>query len=143
MGLTIIRPIFKTCNLESRRVAKASTPKWISKLPCFSRHLSDRPARGIIPTALLIPHTPARRITRLPCAIETCDLTKQFPRTKGLRGLLPGSCPARLVTAVDGVSLTVEQGELFGLLGPNGAGKTTLIKLLCTLIVPTAGTARV
>jgi len=79
----------------------------------------------------------------LPFAIETCDLTKQFPRTKGLRGLLPGSRPARLVTAVDGVTLSVERGELFGLLGPNGAGKTTLIKLLCTLIVPTAGTARV
>jgi ABC-2 type transport system ATP-binding protein len=48
-----------------------------------------------------------------------------------------------MVTAVDKVNLTVEQGELFGLLGPNGAGKTTLIKLLCTLIVPTAGTARI
>jgi ABC-2 type transport system ATP-binding protein len=41
------------------------------------------------------------------------------------------------------VSLTIRQGELFGLLGPNGAGKTTLVKLLCTLIVPSSGTARI
>jgi ABC-2 type transport system ATP-binding protein len=79
----------------------------------------------------------------LPLAIETFELTKQFPRNKGLRGLLPGSRHLPTVTAVDRVNLTVEQGELFGLLGPNGAGKTTLIKLLCTLIVPTGGTARV
>ncbi len=45
--------------------------------------------------------------------------------------------------AVDGVSFTVEQGEIFGLLGPNGAGKSTLIRMLTTLLPPTAGTARV
>ncbi len=42
-----------------------------------------------------------------------------------------------------GVSFAVEQGELFGLLGPNGAGKTTTIKMLITLLLPTAGNARV
>ena len=47
------------------------------------------------------------------------------------------------VEAVRGVSFTVEAGELFGLLGPNGAGKTTTIKMLITLLLPTAGTARV
>jgi ABC-2 type transport system ATP-binding protein len=46
-------------------------------------------------------------------------------------------------TAVDGVSFTVEPGELFGFLGPNGAGKTTTISVLCTLLHPTAGVARV
>ena len=46
-------------------------------------------------------------------------------------------------TAVDGVSFTVEQGEIFGFLGPNGAGKTTTIHMLCTLLRPTAGTAKV
>src|SRR5947209_1197591 len=46
-------------------------------------------------------------------------------------------------TAVDGVSFAVETGELFGFLGPNGAGKTTTISILCTLLRPTAGTARV
>jgi ABC-2 type transport system ATP-binding protein len=45
--------------------------------------------------------------------------------------------------AVNGVSLDVQQGELFGLLGPNGAGKTTFIKLLCTMIVPSSGTASI
>jgi ABC-2 type transport system ATP-binding protein len=47
------------------------------------------------------------------------------------------------ITAVDGISFAVEQGEVFGLLGPNGAGKTTTIRVLTTLLRPTAGRARV
>jgi len=47
------------------------------------------------------------------------------------------------IEAVRGVSFSIEPGELFGLLGPNGAGKTTTIKMLITLLIPTAGTARV
>jgi ABC-2 type transport system ATP-binding protein len=47
------------------------------------------------------------------------------------------------VLAVAGVSFTVGEGEVFGLLGPNGAGKSTTIKMLCTLLAPTRGTARV
>src|SRR5256714_1035629 len=46
-------------------------------------------------------------------------------------------------TAVDGISFAVEEGEIFGLLGPNGAGKSTLIRMLVTLLPPTAGTALV
>jgi ABC-2 type transport system ATP-binding protein len=47
------------------------------------------------------------------------------------------------VTAVSDVSLTIPEGELFGLLGPNGAGKTTLVKMLCTLILPSSGSAKI
>src|SRR5947208_9082523 len=47
------------------------------------------------------------------------------------------------VEAVRGVSFEIGEGELFGLLGPNGAGKTTTIKMLITLLIPTAGTASV
>jgi len=47
------------------------------------------------------------------------------------------------LTAVDGIDLNVEHGELFSLLGPNGAGKTTTIKMLCCLLKPTGGTATI
>ncbi len=59
--------------------------------------------------------------------VETSDLTKIF-------GTL---------TAVDRVSLKIDEGEVFGLLGPNGAGKTTLLMMLSTLLKPTSGSAAV
>jgi ABC-type multidrug transport system ATPase subunit len=46
-------------------------------------------------------------------------------------------------TAADGVTFRIRRGEIFGLLGPNGAGKSTTFKMLCGLLTPTAGTARV
>src|SRR5437667_2308094 len=46
-------------------------------------------------------------------------------------------------TAVDGISFSVEHGEIFALLGPNGAGKSTLIRMLTTLLPATSGTATI
>ena len=47
------------------------------------------------------------------------------------------------LVAVNGLCLSIQRGEMFGLLGPNGAGKSTTIKMLTTLLPPTAGTALV
>ncbi len=51
--------------------------------------------------------------------------------------------PGRDTSALDGVSLTVERGEILGLLGPNGAGKSTLVGCATTPVVPTAGQVRI
>src|SRR5215470_2952917 len=57
--------------------------------------------------------------------------------TKSFRDLRRGQ-----VLAVDRVSFEARPGEIFGLLGPNGAGKTTIMRILCTVLRPTGGTAR-
>jgi ABC-2 type transport system ATP-binding protein len=59
--------------------------------------------------------------------VETKDLTRRFGK----------------FTAVDALTLSVRAGEVFGLLGPNGAGKSTVIKMLTTLLPPTAGSAQI
>lgn len=60
-------------------------------------------------------------------AVEVKDLTRKFGR----------------FTAVDKVSFSVQKGEIFGFLGANGAGKTTTIRMLCGLLLPSSGLARV
>ena len=45
--------------------------------------------------------------------------------------------------AVDGISFSLDKGEIFGFLGPNGAGKTTTVKLLCGMLAPSGGECRV
>ena len=74
-------------------------------------------------------------------AIETTELSKQFSSSSIHRWVTRRD--GATVHAVQAVSLRVEPGQIFGLLGPNGAGKTTLIKMLCTLIIPAHGSARV
>jgi ABC-2 type transport system ATP-binding protein len=60
-------------------------------------------------------------------SVEAHGLTRDFGTTR----------------ALDGATFTVAAGEIFGLLGPNGAGKTTTMRILLTLLKPTAGTARI
>jgi ABC-2 type transport system ATP-binding protein len=71
-------------------------------------------------------------------AIEVSDLRRVY---KTVIGVIRRR--TKEVIAVDGISFDVRQGELFGLLGPNGAGKTTTVKMLTTLLIPSAGSARV
>src|SRR6478609_2651820 len=63
--------------------------------------------------------------------IEVRDLSKEFPGANGPK------------MAVDAIHFTVRPGEVFGLLGPNGAGKTTTLRMLCTVLQPTGGSANV
>ena len=76
-------------------------------------------------------------------AIETIDLTKRFRMPRALRAMAAGRFDVPERVAVDDVSLSIPQGQVFGLLGQNGAGKTTLVRMLTTLLLPTSGTARI
>jgi ABC-2 type transport system ATP-binding protein len=76
----------------------------------------------------------ATSATQAEAVVEITGLTKDYE---------VGFAKKRKVRALDGLSLEVRRGEIFGFLGPNGAGKTTTIKLLMRLIYPTAGSARI
>ena len=67
-------------------------------------------------------------------AIETENLRKEYPH---------GFLHLKKKTSLDGLTMQVQDGEVFGLLGPNGAGKSTTIKLLMGIIFPTAGSAHI
>src|SRR2546428_6573532 len=75
----------------------------------------------------LIPRSDAPRRSRPMSAITSEGLVRSFDG----------------VPAVDGLDLDIRQGEIYGFLGPNGAGKSTTVRVLCTLLAPTAGRATV
>src|SRR5580658_4469229 len=68
--------------------------------------------------------------------IETQDLHKTYPSLRVKLGF------AKPTPALNGVSLRVERGQIFGLIGANGAGKTTLVKILLGISRPSSGVAR-
>ena len=68
-------------------------------------------------------------------AVEARRLYKEFTSRSGF-----WRTKTKTILAVDDITFRVNRGELFGLLGPNGAGKTTTVKMLSTLLLPTAGT---
>ena len=80
--------------------------------------------------------------------IEVNDLSKTFKVVKqkeGIKGAVQNlfSKEYNFVTAVDGISMEVEQGEIVGYLGPNGAGKSTTIKMLTGILQPSSGEIRI
>ena len=69
----------------------------------------------------------AQEVQQAKLILQTQSLTKRFGK----------------LTAVDNLSISIDSGEMFGLVGPNGAGKTTVLKMLTTLLPPTAGNASI
>ena len=73
--------------------------------------------------------------TKPDIALDVQAVVKNFRRGRGLK--------KKITHAVDGATLAVRRGELFGLLGPNGAGKTTLVRCIATLLIPDEGSIHV
>lgn len=75
--------------------------------------------------------------------VEIRGLEKRYPRSTDLLHFLRHPFGRAEVTALRGIDLRLEPGELYGLVGPNGAGKTSLLKILAGLVLPSAGSVRI
>jgi ABC-2 type transport system ATP-binding protein len=94
--------------------------------------------------ASIAPRTTVRTAgTRGPFTVSVENIFKSFPRRRSVRQALRHPLTPIRTPVLNGISLDVADGELFGVLGLNGAGKTTLLKILATLILPEAGTATI
>jgi len=78
----------------------------------------------------------------LSLAIETRSLTKRYVHQTGLADMFARREASETV-ALNDVTLSISEGEVFGLLGPNGSGKTTFLKLLSTILAPSSGSAKI
>ncbi|BCU77088.1 ATP-binding cassette domain-containing protein [Luteolibacter sp. LG18] len=111
---------------DPQEIGAGSEAAWAPVKPRFEDAFIDLLGGGPEGESVLAKHT--REIPRDGATvIEAANLTKQFGDFK----------------ATDDVTFQVERGEIYGLLGPNGAGKSTTFKMMCGLLVPTAGTAKV
>lgn len=100
--------------------------EWATVKPRFEDAFIDLLGGGPPGESVLAKHT-TEIIRDGETVIEAQNLTKQFGDFK----------------ATDDVTFQVKRGEIYGLLGPNGAGKSTTFKMMCGLLIPTAGTAKV
>jgi ABC-2 type transport system ATP-binding protein len=82
-------------------------------------------------------------VKKFPARPGTGNKTESAPAPRRSRWPFAKREPKAMFTAVNGVDLQIQRGEIFGLLGPNGAGKSTTIRMLCTLLEPTSGTAHI
>lgn len=111
---------------DPQEIGAAKEAEWAPVKPRFEDAFIDLLGGGPDGESILAKHT--KEIPRDgETVIEADHLTKQFGDFK----------------ATDDVTFQVKRGEIYGLLGPNGAGKSTTFKMMCGLLVPTSGTAKV
>jgi ABC-2 type transport system ATP-binding protein len=135
--MTCFEPAFDLHSGAVRRIRRREAARHEAKLRrfrsyCFLKALAFMHGRACTPAAadfvgISVLRQASQSTTSGAYAVEAIDLTKDFDGTR----------------AVDGVSLAVPPGSIYGLLGPNGAGKTTTLRILIGIIDPSSGVRRV